>query len=74
VSTINWTGTRSDYTAKVDGYTLRAEMLDRGMWWWCCYMPDGTQRDVYTAGRYAKNGNAAKQSAIEAMNEHRNKP
>jgi hypothetical protein len=73
MTTIKWTGSRGDYTAVSHGYILRAEMMDKGCWWWCCYRPDRTQSDPWTDDKWAKNGNQAKEFAIEAMNEHMKK-
>jgi len=71
MSNINWTGDRGDYTAQVESYTLRAECLVAGMWWWCCYFPDGAKRDVYT-DKWAETEEQAKAEAVRAMNEHQN--
>jgi len=69
---INWTGEYDDYTARVDGYILRAEDMGAGLWWWCCYFPEGKQRDVYT-DKWAETEEQAKTFAEDAMNEHRKK-
>lgn len=66
---IEWTGSQGDYTANVDGYTLRAEMIDLGVWLWRCYAPDGR----VWSNRYADSGKKAKEYAVKAMNEHKGK-
>jgi hypothetical protein len=71
---IIWTGKlRKDYTAQVGGYTLRAEIIDKGCWWWACYLNGQTIDHACIGQKYAKNGNAARHSAINAMNEHKSK-
>jgi len=67
---IQWTGDHDDFTARVDGYILRAEDMGEGLWWWCCYHPDGTQSDVYT-DEWAETEEQAKAKSVEAMNGHR---
>jgi hypothetical protein len=69
MSRIDWTGRRSDYTANVDGYTLRVEMMGRGCWQWTCYLPNGG------VGRCSHecSESEAKQAAIEAMNENKSR-
>jgi hypothetical protein len=69
MSQIIWTGKRSDYTAQVDGYTLRVEVMDNGCWWWACYLPSG---EIGWNG-HESNGKSARYSAIKAMNEHKNR-
>ena len=71
MTNIKWTGKRGDYTAHVDGYTLRLQKLE-GIWWWWCGNPDGTQKGEYVHDK-SLNDFDVKNLAIEAMNEHRNK-
>jgi hypothetical protein len=67
MSSIKWTGKRTDYTAQVGGYTLRAEMIDIGCWWWACYLPN---RGIGGNG-HERSGLDARFQAIKAMNEHK---
>jgi hypothetical protein len=67
---IIWEGQYDDYTARVDGYVLRAEDMGAGLWWWCCYHPDNTQSDVYTDD-WADTEAEAKEKAANAMKRHR---
>ena len=69
MTNIKWTGKRGDYTAVSYGYILRAEMVSRGCWWYGCYFPNN---GGFHNG-HESSGKAAKQAAIEAMNEHMNK-
>jgi hypothetical protein len=72
-SKIKWESAKGsgDYTAKEGGYTLRSEMMSRGLWWWCCYCPDGSQIDVYTQDKWAKTKIQAQELAMQSMLEHK---
>jgi hypothetical protein len=42
---INWNNggpEKDDFTAKVNGYALRVEQMNKHTWWWQVYYPDGT--------------------------------
>jgi hypothetical protein len=67
MSSIKWTGVPCEYTAHVDGYALRAEMIDIGCWWWACYLPN---RGIAGNG-HERSGLDARFQAIKAMNEHK---
>ena len=34
---------KDDFTAKVNGYVLRAEQMNKRTWWWQVYYPDGSE-------------------------------
>jgi hypothetical protein len=68
---IQWTGDHDDFTARVDGYTLRAEKVGPGCWWWMCYCHDGGNKELMSSFEYADSEEQAKAKAVGAMNGHR---
>ena len=67
---IQWQGNRSDVTAKEGSYTLRAEMMDKGLWWWCVYHGEKQVASVYDTDKWPTTRIAAQRAAEKAMNEH----
>jgi hypothetical protein len=63
---IIWTGNRNDYTAQVDGYTLRAIRIENNHWYWAFK----SGKHILVCG-YVEREEHAKSEAIEAMNEHK---
>jgi hypothetical protein len=71
---IQWTGDHDDFTARVDGYTLRAEKVGPGRWWWCCRNEAVHHwEDSYTDGVWPESADEAKAKAVGAMNGHKGK-
>ena len=45
MSEVRWNdggASKDDFTAKVNGYVLRAEQMNKRTWWWQVYYPDGS--------------------------------
>lgn len=63
---IEWTGDlRDDCTARWAGLTLRAEQMQRGVWWWAVYddRSGAILGDSNTAGVRVPNGKQARTAA-----------
>ena len=53
----NWkrNGEKEDFTCNTEGFCLRAEQMQKDVWWWCVYSPDGEQSvSSYTNGEWCK--------------------
>ena len=71
---VKWTGSRDDKTARIDGYVLRAEMMDKGLWWWSISYLTEDVASVYIADEpWPTTGKGAMQAAECAMKEHSDK-
>jgi hypothetical protein len=70
---IQWTGDHDDLTARVDGYTLRAEKVGPGRWWYACrHDESGWQQDSYSDDRHwGTVAEGAMGLAVGAMNGHK---
>jgi len=66
---IKWVGDlRDDCIAEVGNYMLRAEMMNRGNWWWCVYHKnkDGKNEEIASSnnkGLYGPTGKHAREFA-----------
>lgn len=52
----NWTSNeyQDDFTCNIEGYCLRAEQMQKNIWWWAVYLPDDEQVDSYTDNIWCK--------------------
>jgi hypothetical protein len=69
---ITWTGDHEDFTARVDGWTLRAERIGQECWFWSCAIGSDAL-DRYNVGGRVWSEEQAKVKAVGAMNEHRSR-
>jgi hypothetical protein len=72
---IIWEGQHDDYTARVDGYTLRAEKVGPHRWRYACrHDKSGWQQDSYSDdSHWGTVAEGAMRLAAEAMNSHKEK-
>jgi len=72
VSKFQWreNGDQDDFICHIDGHVLRAEQMQDGVWWWCCYPPNQEPEiSSYTHGNWAKDVHEAKYMAENAFYE-----
>jgi hypothetical protein len=68
-----WQGKRDDKTARVADYCLRAEMMDRGVWWWnVSYKGEDIGGSCWDT-EVPQTGKAAMAKAEAVMDEHNKK-
>lgn len=71
MTTIKWMGPRDDKTATVGAYTLRAEMMGRGRWWWSASTPSRCVADVWDSSKaWPQTLAGAQRRAVAAMRKH----
>lgn len=65
-----WGGSRDDKSARVADYYLRAEMMDRGVWWWnVSYLGEDIDGSAWDT-EVPTTGKAAMAKCEDAMDAH----
>ena len=71
---IVWTGDLDDdCTAHYKGYTLRAEYMGQGSWWWAVTKDDDNMLEIgqsWEDGKRVKTGKSARQLAEKCLEDY----
>lgn len=64
---IRWKGKHDDMTARYGDYTLRAEQIDKGLFWWCAYFKGKIIADASILPNYKQSMFSAKKEAVKQV-------